>query len=473
MPPKRPKFFYGWIMVVAAVAAGALSSGAGVWGASVFVTPMGEELGWSRSAFFASFFIRSVVAGALSPIIGPMQDTRSGPRILMFASGLTMGLSLITLKWVDNLAVFYVLFGALGALSMVAGAEMLTVAIVPKWFVRKRGRAMAIASTGTAMGPLFFPFLVHGIISLVGWRDAWMVLGIIILIFLVPLSFLIRSRPEDMGLLPDGDTVQVFTSEASTSTTEEIPSSSASLAAASLPQDATQEAKPGSSALLASGSLPLEATRKARPPQGATRERSFTRSEAVRTKTFWLLIAAFFLAMLGMGGFHANWIPYFEDLGFSPSTGAWAATAYGICSISIRLLWGILAERFPIRYLMVAQCAITGVSIVFFLNIVNVPTLVLAGGLHGIALGGFFIMRPLMIANYFGRENLGAINGILRPFVTLSGAMSPLLVAGMFDIYGSYQEAFLLIIVTWFAAAAVVYLAKPPKKPQPPTDVAG
>ena len=433
MPPTRPRFFYGWIIVVAAVAAGAFSSGAGVWGASVFVTPMGEELGWSRSAFFGAFFIRSVLAGALSPIIGPMQDSRSGPRILMFASGVTMGVSLIGLKWVDNLGMFYFLFGALGALSMIGGAEMLTVAIVPKWFVRRRGRAVAIASTGTAMGPLFFPFLVHGIISLVGWRDAWMVLGFIILAVLVPLSFLIRSKPEDIGLLPDGDTVPVPSLEESNST------NTASRAAAS----------------------PL------------TRESSMTRSQAVRTPTFWLLIAAFTLAMLGMGGFHANWIPFFEDLGYSPSTGAWAATAYGICSISIRLLWGILAERYPIRYLMVAQSLITGISIIFFLNIVNVPTLVLAGGFHGIALGGFFIMRPLMVANYFGREHLGSINGILRPFVTLSGALSPLLVAGMFDIYGSYKEAFLLIIVTWFAAGAVVYLAKPPRNRQATADASG
>lgn len=350
-----------------------------------------------------------------------------------------MSVSLIGLKWVDNLGTFYFLFGALGALSMIGGAEMLTVAIVPKWFVRRRGRAMAIASTGTAMGPLFFPFLVHGIISLVGWRDAWMVIGIIILVVLVPLSFLIRSRPEDIGLLPDGDTVPVPSSDESPST------------------------EPASSPL-ASASLPLEATQK---------ERSMTRGEAIRTRTFWLLIAAFTLAMLGMGGFHANWIPYFEDLGFSPSTGAWAATAYGVCSISIRLLWGVLADRFPIRYLMVAQSLLTGLSIILFLNIVNVPTLILAGGFHGIALGGFFIMRPLMVANYFGREHLGAINGILRPFVTFSGAMSPLLVAGMFDIYGSYKEAFLLIIVTWFAAAAVIYLARPPRSRQVAADASG
>lgn len=436
MPPARPRFFYGWIIVVAAVAAGAFSSGAGVWGASVFVTPMGEEFGWSRSAFFGAFFIRSMLAGVLSPFIGPLQDSRSGPRILMFASGITMGVSLIGLKWVDNLGMFYFLFGALGALSMIGGAEMLTVAIVPKWFVRRRGRAMAIASTGTAMGPLFFPFLVHGIISLVGWRDAWMILGFIILAVLVPLSFLIRSRPEDIGLLPDGDTVPVFSSDESNSAT-------------------------------------TVSRAEARPLPEALSELSMTRSQAVRTPTFWLLIAAFFLAMLGMGGFHANWIPYFEDLGYSPSTGAWAATAYGICSISIRLLWGILADRYPIRYLMVAQSLITGISIIFFLNIVNVPTLILAGGFHGIALGGFFIMRPLMVANYFGREHLGAINGILRPFVTLSGALSPLLVAGMFDIYGSYKEAFLLIIVTWFAAAAVVFLAKPPRNLQATAGASG
>lgn len=313
---------------------------------------------------------------------------------------------------------------------MIGGAEMLTVAIVPKWFVRRRGRAVAIATTGTAMGPLFFPFLVHGLISAVGWRDAWMALGFLILAVMVPLSFLIRSRPEDIGLLPDGDTVPVF--------------SPGTPRAATRPQVTTTEAEASHAA--------------ARPA-----EPSMTRGEAVRTRSFWLLTLAFTLAMLGLGGFLANWIPYFEDIGFSPSVGAWAATAYGICSISIRLFWGVLAERFPVRYLMVAQGVVTALSVILFLNITNVPTLILAGGFHGLALGGFFIMRPLMIANYFGRANLGAINGILRPFITLSGAMSPLLVAGMFDIYGSYKEAFIVVMITWLAAAAVMYLAAPPK----------
>ena len=334
--PRRPRFFYGWLVVIASVLAGAVQSGGGVWGASVFASHMTDELGWARSAFFGAFTLRALVGGVLSPFVGPLQDTKNGPRVLMLLTGLTMGLSLIGLKWVDNILVFYVLFGALGALTMVGGAEMLIVAIVPKWFVRMRGRAVALASTGTAMGPLFFPFLVHGIISMVGWRDAWMVLGIGSMAIMTPLALMVRSRPEDIGLLPDG-------------------------AAAAHPETPRRP----------------EAER----PPPARSEASFTRSEAVRTYAFWLLIVAFFLGMLGMGGFHANWIPYFEDIGFSPAVGAWAATAYGVCSISVRLVWGLLADRYPVRYLFVVQALLTAVSILLFLNITNVPTLIIAGRL--------------------------------------------------------------------------------------------
>ena len=454
MRTRRPQFFYGWLVVIASVLAGAVQSGGSVWGASVFASHMTDELGWTRSAFFGAFTLRALVGGVLSPFIGPMQDTRSGPRVLMLLTGLTMGLSLISLKWIDNIVLFYILFGALGALTMVGGAEMLIVAIVPKWFVRMRGRAVAIASSGTAMGPLFFPFLVHGIITLVGWRDAWVALGIGSMAIMVPLALMVRSRPEDIGLLPDG---------------------------AREPDPATlrhaQGEREGAALRHAQGerggAAPGEGQARARATlRQAQGERSMTRRQAMRTYAFWLLILAFFLAMLGMGGFHANWIPYFEDIGFSPAVGAWAATAYGVCSISVRLVWGVVAERYPVRYLLVIQALMTAVSIMLFLNISNVPTLIIAGASHGIALGGFFIMRPLIIANYFGRQHLGAINGILRPFVTLSGAVSPLLIAGMFDIFGTYREAFILATLTWVLAAGVVFLAAPPRRQRAASEAA-
>ena len=154
---RKPRFYYGWVIVAIAIVGGAFTSGTGVWGASVFVTHMSDDLGWSRSAFYGAFTVRALAAGALAPILGPLQDKRHGPQFLMLMSALALGISLVTLKFVSDLWVFYLVFGGLGALSMSALSEMLTVAVVPKWFVRRRGRALGIATTGTAMGPAVLP----------------------------------------------------------------------------------------------------------------------------------------------------------------------------------------------------------------------------------------------------------------------------------------------------------------------------
>jgi MFS family permease len=333
----------------------------------------------------------------------------------MLASALSLGGSLVLLRFVDSLWFFYLVFGGMGALSSAALGGMLTNAIVPKWFMRKRGRAMGLASIGTAMGPLLFPISVQAIVSTVGWRDGWLILGLVTLAVLVPLSFLIKTRPEDMGLLPDGE-----------------------------------------------GSPPPTANT---PTPTPIAEVSYTRREAARTPTFWLLAISFSLATLSMGGFFANWLPYFQDIGFSAAVGSLAAVAYGMGSISVRLVWGILSERYSVRHLLVVQALLTAISVFFFLHISGPTTLILAGGFHGLAVGGFFIMRPLIIANYFGRLHLGAINSLFRPLTTVTSSLSPLLIAGLFDAYGSYIWAFTAVLVSWLLVGTIVGFAKPPSKP--------
>ena len=413
---RRFPFFYGWVIVVIAIVGGAFTSGAGVWGASVFVTHMGEDLGWSRSAFYGAFTVRALLAGAMAPILGPLQDTRIGPRFLMLMSACALGAALISMKWVNDLWVFYLVFGGLGALSMSSLSEMLTLAVVPKWFVRKRGRAIGIASTGTAMGPLIFPFTVQALVGAVGWRDGWLILGIVAVSALLPLSLLLRTRPEDVGMLPDGD-----------------------------PPDTQKGAQTAR-----------------RTPAAA--EVSYTRREAAGTLTFWLLAFGFAVATLSMGGFFANWLPYFQDIGFTAAVGSLAAVGYGVCSISVRLFWGLLSERFHVRWLLMSQALVTAASVYLFFHISGPVTLVLAGASHGMAVGGFFIMRPLIVANYFGRAHLGAVNSIIRPMTTITGSLSPVIIAGMYDIHGSYRWAFTMIIASWLTVATIVGFARPPRR---------
>ena len=106
---RLPKFYYGWVILGVAIMAGSFSTGAGVWGASVMARPMTEALGWSRASYFGALTIRSFVAGFLAPFVGPLQDTRNGPRRLMLLSGVLLGGSLMATRWVDSLWQFYLL----------------------------------------------------------------------------------------------------------------------------------------------------------------------------------------------------------------------------------------------------------------------------------------------------------------------------------------------------------------------------
>jgi hypothetical protein len=153
---KRPILFYGWVQVALTVIAGAFSSGAGFWAFGVFVKPMGEELGWSRAEIYAAMTVRALAAGALAPFMGPLQDSRLGPRFFYLATAVTMAASMIAMKWIDDLVLFYVIFGGLGSLATFGSTEMMLSVVLPRWFVRRRGRALGIGSMGTAFGPRCF-----------------------------------------------------------------------------------------------------------------------------------------------------------------------------------------------------------------------------------------------------------------------------------------------------------------------------
>jgi MFS family permease len=376
---------------------------------------MTEALGWSRSSFFAALTVRSLVAGVLAPFIGPLLDTPNGPRRLMLLSAVLLGVSLMGVRFVNNIWEFYLLFGVVGGIAQVTGANSLTHSILPKWFVRKRGRVLGIAAMGPGLGPMIFPVSIQSLIEFTDWRTAWFVLGIVAIAILVPMSFLVRTRPEDMGLLPDGDIV------------------------------------------------PPEERGEGRPRQPRRLE-GLTRSEGIRTPAFWLIVVSFMLVGIGIGGFHANLVPFFQDAGLSAGTAALSGTAFAICSVSTRPVWGILAERVPVRYILGPLLIMAAGSVLLVLNVGGKPSMLIAAGVHGVAIGAYISLQGLVVADYFGRSHLGAINGMIRPFMTGAGALSPLMIAVLFDLRDSYTVAFLIIAVGWLFAGVLMFMASPPAK---------
>lgn len=406
----RVRPFYGWWIVGVMFLGGVFNSGLSLWGIGIFIKPMEEELGWSRSTIFAAVSLRGIVAGLLAPFVGPLLDTQRGPRLMLLGGSTLLGGSIAALSLVQEVWQYFLLFGVIGALAMLGSAQLVGEVVLPKWFVRRRGRAMALSSMSTPLSGMFMPALLQVLISSFGWRDAWLILGITGLVLLVPLALLVRTTPEEMGLHPDGDA-----------------------APAPRPIGALQVAVVG--------------------------DESLTRAQAVRTGSFWMLLLAMSLFSLHAQGFQQNWLPYFEDQGFSVATGTAAIAFYGIFSTTARLGWGLLAERVYITTLMAVGTTLTALTILILLNATTVFVLFLYIALQGMTLGGQFLLQPLAVANMFGRAHLGAIRGMMRPALTFSSAAGPLVIAALYDAQGSYHGAFVFVMVSWLAAGACYYLA--------------
>lgn len=424
---RRLPFYYGWLMVASAFMAGMASSGPTLWSFSVFAVPMTDDLGWSRATFFGALTARQLLMGALAPLFGRLADKERWPKPLMVFGGAVFALSLALISTVDSKLEYFLVFAVLGGLGMSAGGGILRQAVVAKWFVRRRGRAMAMSSMGTGMGAFVYPLFAFLLISSFGWRTAWLWMGASSFLLLVPMAFLIRRQPEDIGLLPDGDT----------------------------PEQAAEW--------------------RARAAAGDRRaavvnEYSYSLKQVARTRTLWFIVIATMLTAPSLQGMTSSWVPYFQDKGLALGTATAALTIYGLFSILSRFVWGYVVERYHVRSVIMVNGLLVAGTILFLLSVTSPSVIMVYAAFQGIILGGFIGLNPLLWPNYFGRGNVGAIRGTFMPFVTLSSAFGPLWVNMIFDSGGSYRPAYWILLTGWLLFVGLMYFARPLKRPGAASD---
>jgi len=418
-----PRIFYGWVMVSVAIVKGSFNVGSAVFATSIFVAPMQDDLGWSRTVIFGALAVRTIGGGLITPLVGPIGDHPWAPRVALPIGSVIFGVSFMLVKWADTPLEYYLSYGVLGAIGLALISNPILEGVVLKWFVRRRASAITWMSIGGPTGPLIFPLLLAVLISAVGWRDAWLWMGIGAVVVMLPLSLLIRTSPESMGLLPDGDR----------------------------PGDVVPDSAGGGGSLV--------------------NERSFTRSEALHSKSFWILCGALALAVIGLPGYQAHWVPYFEDIHFSRELAATAVLVFGGFSIAARFVWGYLSSRHDIKSLMAVQAGLAATGIVFILIVQNNAMLFAWAIYQGLTLAVFFQLQALLVVSYFGRAHIGAIRGVMYPFTTLGSAIGPILLGAVRDWQGSYTVPFMLVIVTWLLAGVAVYLVKAPNAERTPETV--
>ena len=413
----RGRIFYGWYIVAVAAIAGA---SAGVLGYSfgLFFDPMRESLGWSRTSISWALAIRSAVNMLTGPIYGPIVDRKHGALILMAGGGVVLGVSMMLTAAMTELWQFYLLIGVAYGLAMGAeGSQIVAPVVISKWFIRRRGRAIAIVTLGPNVGNIIFIPLAAFIILNFGWREAWFVSGLFALLMVSPLSALfVRRTPEDIGLLPDGDTHH------------QVP----------------------------------ERVMHTQRTDLAT-DHDWTLGEAVRTPTLWIMVAAFTVSGAGLGGFLVHVLPALTDKGYSTPFATAMVAELSVAVLVSKMMWGFLGERIQVRYLLMVSFALAAMGMFLIVLVDSGPLILLLPLVYGAGGAGYGPLSSLMWANYFGRRSLGSIRGVFLPITQLISAFSPVFAGAIFDSKGSYDQAFIIFALCFIFAIGAIYLARRPE----------
>ena len=409
----RVPFFYGWVMVAVCFLADFFASGLGQSTISLFFKPMKDSLGWSLSQLVGATTAATIGGICVAPFLGRVID-RFGVKPVMLWGTVVGGVGMIALMFVQEVWQFWLLYTCVAALGLAEFSGLASQSAISKWFVRRRGRAFSVSTAGQGMGNILLSPAVAFAITALGWRPAWGVMGLTLLLVMVPLVLVfVRNRPEDVGLKPDGDW------------------------------------KPSGN----------EASRRQTPT-----DVSWTLGEALRTRSLWTLMGTFVIGGATMGMF-TSLAPFLTiNYHMSNQTVGWIFSGFWIPATLSRLMWGYLIDKFPVRPCLFTVCIGRGLGVISLVVVpypYNIGVWMFLAGLVGNA---FALLQPVMFGNFFGAKSFGTIQGGVRPLMAFPGLVLPLMVARLYDVTGSFTWGFVLCGSLGFIGAAVSLFAVPPKK---------
>ncbi|MBI2886164.1 MAG: MFS transporter [Chloroflexi bacterium] len=417
-PPITTPFFYGWLVLAMAMVSAFLAAGSSQLFMGIMLKPMSEEMGWSRTLVSGAVTAGTFAGGFLSPLVGALAD-RHGPRILMPLGACVVSLALLALSGVDSLLQFYLAYVVARSVATVCLGGVVPLTTVTNWFFRMRGRALGLVAMALPLGGSLLALAGAQIMALDSWRTVFLVFAAVTaVVVVVPSYCIMRRRPEDMGLLPDG-----ARSEGAT-------------------PHAPQHGEPGPSS-----------------------EYSFTLGESLRTRTLWLLIVSMVLDILANGAVGFHQVAYYSDIGLSPAVAAAALSVYGLAGALSSGFWGFLIERMSPRALLALVMLLAALASGLLLVVNSDATALGVSALYGFAARGEGPLLNMILARYYGRDSFGAISGFTTPFLMLGLGLGPLVGSLTFDLTGTYQGAFAAFAAIYVLTAGFTYLATAPRLP--------
>lgn len=396
-------FYFGWV-VVAVAALGNFTSAAGqTYTFSVFQESFVVDLNISATSIAGLYLFGSVTAAVLIIFVGRYLDLL-GPRVMFVFVTICLALGAFWLSSVSSAWQLYVGFVIMRTMGQGA-LPLISSNVVSIWFIRKRAIAIAVSALGGSLATGVFPIYSALLIDAVGWRSAWILIGISVCVLLIlPVVVFIRSTPESIGILPDGDKDE----------------------GGSQSYDRGNDISP-------------------RDP-----EPSWTLKEAARTRTLWLLVIAGSTHSLVGTGLMFHQVSIMAGKGFSSAIGASVFAVMAPMLIAGQFLSGYLSSRIPQRYLLAGGQLMMVITIGLLLTATNIWQIYLYGAVMGLNWGLVMNAVVTIWPNYYGRTNLGSIRGVTNFWFMTASALGPLPLALSLDLAGSYTPGL------------IIYLAIPP-----------
>ena len=385
-----------------------------------------EDTGWNRSNIGVAAAAGVWCSGVVAPFAGRLTD-KHGPRTLMPLGAIYLGLTLFGLGWFHSLKYFY--FATITARAV---SQPILIGVVPRtlavnFFLKRRNTALALTGMFRPISGAIIVQIVSLFASTYGWRSAFSFLGIFSIALSLPMILIIRRRPEDLGLLPDGVRHEV--------------------------SDSNETVLPGSA------DLEQEKSRVTNYEQS-----SWTGREVLRTPAFWLVALTVMCSITGSSAIGFSMVPYLAEEANLP-----ASVAVGVLSLSTflslsNLAWGYVADKISPRWSMIIALTGSGGVILYLFLVNSILSAYVFGLCWGIIHSSLEVIVYMILAQYFGRVSYGGIAGSLRPFEAAGLGLGQILGPLMYDLLGNYTSMIIMSGGLQLVAALFIFLARPPQR---------
>jgi MFS family permease len=414
---KLTNVFYGYRVVAALFVCSTFLSGCVFYTFSLFVNLLQADFGWGRGEIMVANTLMTLILGGTGPLIGKLLNQYGAKRVIAIGAVIT-ALGFTSLTQMQELWQFYAGYAVIGVGAGAIGIIPATV-VVSNWFQKRRGTAIGIMSMGIGAGGLILAPLFGGyFLPNFGWQISYLAFALLICIIIPLAIFVIRTKPSDMGLYPDG---------------------------ASAPEVAEETVK-----------LPTETP-------------GITLKTALTTSAFWLIAVSGMASGFSVNGILSNQVPHLEDVGFSLVTASTVVGASGLGSLFGKLLFGSMCDRIKPKFVWSIALVCQFSAIMILVNIDAESTRVVLwtyAVLMGLGFGGMIPVLSMLSSTTFGLSSYGVIFGMLNFSQCIGLATGSVFGGYMFDMMGTYNLAFTVYLVLYAVSIPAILLMRQPKFPQ-------